>query len=189
MALATVAELEEYLGRSLTTAEQGRAAYLLEEATDAVRRAARQHLELVVDDVASVRGVWDEYLELPQRPVVSVTEVADEDGNVLVADEDYYVYGDRLWSSGGWGGPEVRWVVTYTHGYAADEMPSDVKNVALAVAERLLTVPAGVDREQIGDYGVGYSREDARDVTRAERRRLRRYNRLRTRSSQVGGWS
>lgn len=73
--LATVADLEARLGRSLTVDEAARAAALLKDASAKVREFTGQTFTAVAGDVIVLRPVGV-LLRLPQRPVTAVTAVA-----------------------------------------------------------------------------------------------------------------
>lgn len=122
--LATIADLEDRLGRSFSTDETARAYALLDDASAKVRAYTRQQIteSTSTDRVRTRNGV----VRLPQRPVTAVTAVADTLATAL----------DAVWD----GGEQLRLYfdgyvdVTYTHGYAT--VPDDIVTVVAGVAAR-----------------------------------------------------
>jgi hypothetical protein len=106
---------------------------------------------------------------LPQRPVVSVTSVTDEDDNTLVVDTDYTVRGQYIVSD-----YKGELTVTYTHGFTT--LPDRLVEVVCAIAFRLANSPHGLD---IGVQSEGADGESitwgsdayagVADLTRTER--------------------
>jgi hypothetical protein len=100
-------------------------------------------------------------LVLPQRPVVSVSEVKV---NALILN-DWVLSGDRLLRTGGWHRlpgtttyPDPGLVqVTYTHGW--DEIPDDVRAVCLDLASTTLSNPSMLRQEGIDDYTRTFASE------------------------------
>lgn len=142
--LATVADLEARLGRSLDAAEVIRAEALLAGASARVRSYTGQQFEQTTT-TARLR-VRNGRVRLPQRPVTAVTAVADVDANAI---NFTWHAGDSLTGFGRTG-----WVdVTYTHGYVA--IPDDVIEVVCQMALRAFGVAAdagGYASESIDDY-------------------------------------
>lgn len=164
---ASAADLEARLGITLTEAEQIRAESLLQLASGLIRDAVRQTISLVEDDELTLPGTNADRIALPERPVVSVASVT-LDGNdvsfslagssifrrsLTVWDADFDR--DGRWSRG-FGRIYQTIVVTYTHGYAADEIPSLVKSICLEAAVRVWVNPGAVARESEGDTSVVY---------------------------------
>lgn len=167
-ALATEADVEARLGRSLDATETARVTALLADASSAVRDYTHQVITLVEDDTAGIvpQGAW---LTLPQRPVIE-----DPTHTITTTIDGAPVTGwkrirDRLWLAGGWNlfansllaverftlpifaVEPVEVQVTYSHGYA--DTPDDVVAVVCGAVIRALTSPgAGVTSEQIGGY-------------------------------------
>lgn len=119
--LASAEDVEEVLGRSLTSTEQIRVEPILNKASELFRRESGQTFTDGTSEVRlRVRGGDTVYL--PQRPVVSVESVVDDDGETV----EYTYRGQTLTLTQT--GP--LWVVVeYTHG---GDVPDLVK---LAVAE------------------------------------------------------
>jgi hypothetical protein len=124
----------------------------LAQATDLIRGAlGGQRITLVTDDVVVLPGPGRRLLQLPQKPIVSVTSVAIGSAT-FTEGTDYEVDAElnalaRLgysWPRGG----VVR--VTYTHGY--DTVPEELARLCGRIADRILdgTLGARSVQESIG---------------------------------------
>jgi len=161
--LATTSQLEARLGIEFTADEHVRAQRLLCMATAEIQRESKQTISLVEGDVLTIRGTNASRFRLPQRPVGAVTSVS-VDGVVLDPDS-YYLSGDELvratwghsFGSPLFGYPTQELVVTYDHGYAADEVPGEVVAICLEVAARVWVNPGAVVSESIGSVQTNYS--------------------------------
>ena len=165
MALATAEDLATRLGVALTPEETTRADALLARASGLVQDAAKQEIELVEDDVLTMRGTNEERLLLPQRPVVSVASVTLDgvevggwyvDGNVLVRDGCDQDGVTLNWWGRGFGSPRQELVVTYSHGFAADAIPATVQAVVLEAVVRVWVNPGAVVGESHGSEQVQF---------------------------------
>lgn len=160
--LATVADLEARLGRSLDASETVRAEALLAGASARVRSYTGQQFEQsTTTDRVRVRSGR---LRLPQRPVTAVTALADMNGKDITF--TWHAGNDILLGSSGY---PVRhpiedawyrhhdWVdVTYTHGYA--EVPDDVVEVVCQVVLRAFgSDPSASALTQESVEGYSYS--------------------------------
>src|SRR4051794_7916688 len=92
--LATPEDLASFMQQDL---DLSTATMVLELATAKVQRAAGGRRILQVEDTAVVDGVFDYWLELPQRPIQSVSVVAI-DGTVVT---DWALRSQRLWRAAG----------------------------------------------------------------------------------------
>lgn len=134
-------------------AELSRAEVDLEAACDRIRDHLCQSIDRVVADVVTLQGAGTRALTLPELPVTAVTSITD-DGDAVT---DYTVddYG-LIWrtSPGYWysGRP---YVVTYTHGYLADEVPAILKVAAFKLA-RFESVSGGIRQQSTGPFSVTY---------------------------------
>jgi hypothetical protein len=171
-ALATQADLESRLGRSLTATEQTRAAVLLNDASARVRAYTRQDFDQVLADEIILRPVGT-VLILPQRPVLAVTSIVAIgcDGQpdltlsgwcwdgidtidlcpaVPVIDENTPAdVVDTWWRLGG---PDT-YLATYDHGYTT--IPDLIVGVVSTMVLRTLLAPSlvqGMVSEKIGQY-------------------------------------
>ncbi|MGA4864106.1 hypothetical protein ACPB9J_15815 [Streptomyces lavendulocolor] len=155
----------------------------LASASAVIRRWTRQTITRVVDDVVTLRVLTEQELVLPQRPVVSVSQVR-VNGLVL---QDWVLSGDRLLRTGGWRRlpgtttyPDPGLVeVTYTHGWV--DVPDDVRAVCLDLAAMSVTNPSGLRSVAIDDYsrtfaaetlGSGTLSDSHREILRDYRRRI-----------------
>ncbi|MER5653436.1 hypothetical protein ABT076_10515 [Streptomyces sp. NPDC002131] len=155
---ATAAELAAATQASVDPAAADLA---LASASAVIRRWTRQSISRVVDDVATLRVIDCGELVLPQRPVVSVSEVKV---NSLILN-DWVLSGDRLLRTGGWHRlpgtttyPDPGLVqVTYTHGW--DGIPDEVRAVCLDLASATLANPSMLRQETIDDYSRTFAAE------------------------------
>lgn len=157
-------------------------AIAIDAACEMVRQHAGQHLNYEQDDTVVLEGCPEEYLWLPERPVIDVSAVSvDYRGitqSIAVGSLQWTRRGklyNRLapgvvlnastpWDEvGTWGDPTALISVTYSHGYAPTEdavtaeverMPSDLRRVAAAIASRLLERTSEEARDEIGYVGV-----------------------------------
>lgn len=185
--LATVDDVVAIIQRDLSATEQTSAARLIPMASAMVRRYTRQNITQATETV-TLPGNWTHILELPQRPVTSVTSVVINgatspstswklvDNRLFLStgsfQPDYgqmYAGGPNLWgpagSTGGpqatgatWQGPQAQIVVTYTYGFA--EVPADISNIVAGMVALAIASPVGINNEQIGGYKVAYSRSE-----------------------------
>jgi hypothetical protein len=151
--------------------DDDRAQLLVELATGAIQAECQQHLLLVTDDEVDLDGTFDPELWLPERPVISVSEVLINTfvlaaGTWILSPTGQLYRGPLLtingpdWDwfdlSGGplgvnaWGGPSSKVHVKYTHGFAVP--PNDLRALCLELARRGLQNPEVLVREQIGNY-------------------------------------
>ena len=154
MALPPFATAAELAAMVQAPVDAAAADLALASASAVIRRWTRQTITRVTDDVAQLRVINCDELVLPQRPVVSVSEVKV---NALVLN-DWVLSGDRLLRTGGWRYlpgtstyPDPGIVqVTYTHGW--DEIPDDVRAVCLDLASSTVSNPGMLRQESIDDY-------------------------------------
>lgn len=162
-----VADLEKFLQISIASGSDstGYAEAAIRGASEAIRNYTKQTLDLVEDDEITLDlPISLPRIILPQYPVTEVSEV-EEDGELLVADDDYILgqYGilhriGRRWASG------VQVVtITYSHGFSP--IPDDIRDVCIRAASRtyqaglrsseLGAIP-GIQSETLGDHSVAY---------------------------------
>lgn len=161
-ALATSTDLA--LLPNAPTLTEASATAVLGMATSIVQGIVGQRLVLVEDDVVTleVRDGCDHYLELPERPVVSVSAV--EIGAATVA--DYRLITSRLWRADGWLSSRYLYPygpttvdVTYTHGYLEDDQRIMLaRSTVLMLAASAAPISPGVTSESIDDYQVVYDK-------------------------------
>ena len=183
MALPPFATAADLAASTQADIPEATADLALASASAVIRSWTRQTITRVTDDVVSLRVLDECELVLPQRPVVSVSQVRV---NSLVL-QDWVLSGDRLLRTGGWRRlpgtttyPDPGLVeVTYTHGW--DEIPDDVRMVCLDLASTTVTNPSGLRSVSIDDYsrtfasetlGSGSLSEAHRSLLTAYRRRF-----------------
>lgn len=150
MALATIADVEARLGRSLTAGETSQAtAWLSDASAMFVQRAVQKFEEL-----NSVVRLFprDGIVRLVQRPVVTINSVTDIDG----AEIDYTYDGHQSIYELGTYSPVI---VDYDHG--SSTIPNDVVAVVAGMVVRTLLIPddaaAGVQQQTVGPYSQSYA--------------------------------
>jgi hypothetical protein len=144
--LATIADLEARLGRTLTDTDIDRAAALLIDASATVRnRTGQTFFAETTTARLRVRGTT---LRLPQRPVTAVNTISSVDGDPVGF--TWYA-GDIITLDSI---PAVGWVdVDYNHGY--EDVPDDIVGVVCNIAGRAFGTPSdegGYQSETIGTY-------------------------------------
>lgn len=129
--LATSADVVAALGRALTAEETAKVGAVLDKASELFRHRSGQQFTAGVSSVR-LRVVADKVI-LPQRPVVSVQSVTeDEAGGATVP---YELYQSALVLGYPRGGDFVR--VTYTHGGV---VPDLVRLTVAEIAKKVLTI-------------------------------------------------
>ena len=150
MALATIADVEARLGRSLTVAEITKAnAYLADASAMFVQRAVQK---FEVNESTVRLFPKDGVVRLVQRPVIEVVSVKDIDG----IEVDYTFDGHQsLYDLG-----DLRGItVNYEHGSA--NIPDDVVAVVAGMVARTLSISpdaaAGVTQQSVGPFSQSYA--------------------------------
>lgn len=193
-AFATDDDLASRLGITMTDPQKTRATALLDLSSGLIRDVARQEISLHEDDELTMPGTRSDRITLPERPVVSIASVT-LDGSPLAEGTDWYLRDNTIYRlahpavfplSGhydrrlrGFGWPRKTLVITYTHGYADDDLPQLVKTTALEAAVRVWSNPEGLLSERVGDTEVTFAsyREPSRGLllTEDERKQIRRF--------------
>lgn len=174
--------------RTFSAEENAAATLVLGIASDTIRAFTHQTISRVTDDVAVLHGTWESELELPQRPVISVSTIKVDAVALTIGSWALTagkLYRGRLplvngpdWDGptvGHWGGPSSAIEVTYTHGWAV--IPRDIVGLCLEMARRsaAVTDADGVKSETVGPDTITYVTFDsgaAGSLTRAEERFL-----------------
>lgn len=155
--LITTTDLEDRLGRALTTDETAKVDAIIADVSASMRSYARQQLSAGTSTDVRLR-VRRGKIRLPQRPVTAVTQVTDINGNLLrfqwQGDEWVLVqtnldsFDAEPWRNG------ITFAdVTYEHGYA--ELPDDLVGVGCSIALRALgrdPAASGLTSESIAGY-------------------------------------
>lgn len=162
-ALASTADAAEY-GLTVTTASLLRASARI-----------RGHVRQQITYGASTTILPWSNRRLPERPVVSVESVTDEDGVTLTEGTDWKLVGDRIDTSS-----TGRLTVAYTHGFTA--LPDELVELVCTVAARMGGMPAelqaGVQSQGAGPFQQTYgwdSYKAASGLTEGEKQVLARY--------------
>lgn len=150
MALATIADVEARLGRTLTVAETSKAnAYLADASALFIQRAVQKF-----EQGDSVVRLFprDGVVRLVQRPVIAVSSVTDIDGNTI----DFTFDGHQsIYDLGSY----TPVTVTYEHG--SINIPADVVAVVAGMVARTLSISpdaaAGVQQQSVGPFSQSYA--------------------------------
>lgn len=194
VALASLPELEDHLGRELSDTELAQADALLVRASARVITYTGQQF-LAATSTAQVK-VRNQIARLPQRPVTAVSAVVDLDGNAPTftwLNDDRVRLGNRFandtFEVDRWANRILEVRITYDHGY--DEAPDDVKAVVCQMVGRALGRPAdaaAVTQESIAGYSYsvgGAAAAGAVGMMADEKAALDVYRRIGT-SARIG---
>lgn len=147
--------------------DSAKAAVLIEAATAVVQEACDtppQRLVLVEDDEIELLGDIGSWLNLPQRPVQSVSSVT-LDGEALTVDDDYMRFGARLWRECGWQAKRYtpsKVGVVYSHGYPAGHQGLQLaRGAVLSLIRGVYGNPEGAIQVRIDDYAASYAKFSA----------------------------
>lgn len=148
MALITVEELEAFMGRTFTDAEEAQAEIFIEMASDVIESEAGVSFSLVEDEEIRIQADGYGIIELNAKPIQAIT-VYQLDST----DEVSYATWDGLGAVYGLQPNEVVDIV-YTHGYTT--VPGDIKAVCYGVCSRMMYNPSGLRQETVGAISVTY---------------------------------
>jgi hypothetical protein len=150
MALATIADVEQRLGRALTTAELPKATAWLEDASALFVQRATQQFEVGESRVRLFPR--DGVVRLTQRPVIEVSSVKDLDGVEI----DFTFDGHQSIYDLGSYSPVI---VEYEHG--SENIPADVIAVVAGMVVRTLSIApdavSGVTQQAVGPFSQSYA--------------------------------
>lgn len=152
--------------------DRSKAVMLIECVTAVIQEATGgQRIVLVENDTFQIMATRDQWLALPQIPVVSVASV-DIDGNALTEGTGFKRFGNRLWRKQGWSNrctypwtvpqilygqdlPQVNGV--YSHGFADGSQDLQLARAAgISILKGVYGNPTGATSEAIDDYSVSY---------------------------------
>lgn len=144
MALATTANLKQYLGIS-GSEHDSRLAELVSQSQGLIERWARRRFDSQTYTAQTIDGSGRPALMLPQYPVVTLSEIRVDaarsfGSETVIASDRYFVEsaaGLVHLKSGVWLAGDSVVLVTYTAGYASDAIPSDLKTACLITAADL----------------------------------------------------
>jgi hypothetical protein len=168
-AFITAAELSDFLGRDVSADDGAEAA--IEAACQICRDVAGQDLTEATETIL-LDGTGTDCLVLPGFPTSSVTTVTVGG----TADTDFVLGNGMLFKQAGtWTKGRRNISVKYKHGYRTRDVPASVKQVAKAVAARLLVqAPKNAMAEVNGDVSIRYATAPT-DLTANELRILRKH--------------
>jgi hypothetical protein len=150
MALATIADVEQRLGRALTAAELPKATAWLEDASALFVQRATQQFEVGESRVRLFPR--DGVVRLIQRPVIEVSSVKDLDGVEI----DFTFDGHQSIYDLGSYSPVI---VEYEHG--SEDVPADVIAVIAGMVVRTLQIApdavSGVTQQAVGPFSQSYA--------------------------------
>jgi hypothetical protein len=149
MALITVEELEAFMGREFTEAEELQAAALIEAVSAVIEIETGVSFELVEDEEIRIQADGYGMIELNAKPISAVTVYDLEDP----ANEQECAVWDGLATVYGLYPNQVVDIV-YSHGYSS--VPGDIKAVAYGVTSRIMYNPGGLRQETVGAISVTY---------------------------------
>jgi len=197
---ATVTDVEDLLGRSLTS-DSARVGRLLDRAEGIVSgEFPGLTFGAVANEVVTVETDGDDYVVLPNYPVTAIASVTiagtalpstgyafDVLGNVrrIGSSVDAITYAE---------GARVRWpdagvavVFTYSYGFASAATPDVISSVVAELAAARVANPEQVTQESMGDRSHSYATAAGAgdDLTEGQRRRLRHWNRRRFASARM----
>lgn len=172
--LATVADFNHYLDSEFGEADP-RINRLLELASGKVQRYCRQSFVEVTDDLVQLSvNPGERTIFLPERPVTDVSAVSLIGvgvTNLPVASYEWSAKGELYWLGGGYWPHTVE--ATYTHGYAAGEIPDDVVEVVCGVVARIMDNPTQDVQEAVDAHAVSHG--EGWRLTAEDRMALRDY--------------
>jgi hypothetical protein len=150
MALATIANVQARLGRTLTAGETTQANAWLADASAMFVQRAVQKFEVSESTVRLFPR--DGIVRLVQRPVIEIVSVTDIDGVEI----DYTYDGFQSIYELGTYSPVI---VEYEHGSAT--IPDDVVAVVAGMVVRTLLIPddaaAGIQQQSVGPFSQSYA--------------------------------
>lgn len=148
MGVITTEDLEAFMGRTFTDAEEAQADAIIEVVTAVIESETGVSFTLVEDE--EIRAQADGYgmIELNARPISDVT-VYDIDTTDELAEPVWdglaTIYGLQ---------PNQVVDIVYSHGYA--QVPGDIKAVAYGMSSRIIYNPSGLRQETVGAISVTY---------------------------------
>lgn len=149
---ATAEELASYLHQDLDTAS---AELALTIASEMFSKRARTWFAPSAATYTTT-GTSAGSIELPLRPVISVTAVRVNGVPLAV---DYSLVRNKVYRLDGfgdpWASPPDLVEIDYTHGLTS--VPGDVKGAVLETAALLYMNPTGASQESVDDYSVRYA--------------------------------
>jgi len=160
--LATVADLEAYLGRTFDDPTSAELA--IDIASDIVRTYCGHSITQILNDNIFVDGTGTDTILLPAAPVNGI-DLLEIDGELIASTK--YKYSKKGWVklTDGTTFPKTpnSIEIIYNHGFAT--IPDAILGIVLALAGRITDGSSGIKQETIGSYSVTYA--DPAPVLRA----------------------
>jgi hypothetical protein len=148
MGLITVEELEAFMGRTFTEAEEAQAAAMIEAISAVIESETGVSFTLVEDEEIRAQADGFGMIELNAKPISEVT-VYDLDTEDELAEPVWdglsTIYGLQ---------PNQVVDIIYSHGYP--QVPGDIKAVAYGMSSRMIYNPSGLRQETVGSISVTY---------------------------------
>lgn len=178
--LVTSAELATALGIDPAAIDTPRAELVISRATTTVQDAVGQRLVDATDTAVLDILTWSQWLDLPQKPIRSVTSVV-LDGTPIT---DWRLTRHRLWRASGWGAwmpygsvllvEPSQALVTYAHGYAVGTQALETaRNAVFALACPAYGNPEANSTESADGYTASLDARSARmELTEYTRQQL-----------------
>ena len=156
MTLATIEQLESYLGTVITGPSAVASAQLaLDIASNSVETYIGYKIEEIVDDEVNIDGTGNTIVLLPSFPITEITAII-EDGVLLETTAyEFSQFGVVKKTNGLWTSKLNGINVTYTHGFT--EVPLSIVGVVLSLAGRIKSGSSDIKQESIGGYSVTYA--------------------------------
>lgn len=148
MALITVEELEAFMGRTFTDAEEAQAEALIESVSAVVESETGVSFSITLDDEVRMQADGYGIIEFNAKPVTAVS-VYDIDATEALS----YATWDGMSAVYGLQPNQVVDIV-YSHGYQL--VPGDIKAVCYGVCSRIMYNPSGLRQETVGAISVTY---------------------------------
>lgn len=160
-------------GNTFTDAEKTAADALLTLASGLIQDVTGQVIARVTDDVLTMPGTPEDRIVLPEKPVISIASIMLDDAP-LVEGSDWYLDGSTIFRKAAFynrdfgilngpyllgssfGTPLQTLTITYTHGYAEDDIPATVKAICMEAVVRCFVNPGAVARETVGNTSTVY---------------------------------
>lgn len=146
-----------------TGLDEDAATLVLQLSTAEVQNAAGQRLVLVEDDPFEIFVYSSQWVTLPQRPVLEISELTIDGGDELVAGTDYKrpANSATLYRRCGWAPRQNEPSIlagVYSHGYAEESQELEFARSAMfGIAKLGMSNPSLVASEAIDDYRVQYA--------------------------------
>jgi len=166
MAYATLTDIQNRLGITLSTDEQTLVTDLLDFATELIDKYTGRTFTSVTTTEKFDGNDEETIIYLRHRPIISVTEVK-LNGDTLTDDDDYYVYKTqgyiRFYNTTPDDEDPQNIEVTYTYGYSS--VPSGIKYACIEMvvkafdAYRASKQLSGAVRGSIGDFSIAFNPE------------------------------